>query len=215
VFSPAASYLDEVPLDRKWLHAQFHLGTRVVVHYARKLWPWSPRFGLARFQENYVVEGLPPFSPAHRALAHEPGRCTGCGACDDVCPILAGNTDVVADEFCGPHAFVVAGARSAPHLDDVGFALDTLTGRVCTACRACDRACPEAIAITTIAAALQDQRKVVAAARAGALPIAGGDVMRLSDEARGRPTPARLTTTTTSKKTTTTTTAPRSTTEGR
>ncbi len=178
-----------MPVDRKWLHAQFHLGTRVVAHYLRKLWPWSPRFGLARFQQNYVVEDLPPSSPAHRALAHEPGRCTGCGACDDACPILAGTTDVAADDFAGPAAFVVAGARSAAHLDDVAFALDTLTGPVCTGCRACDRACPEHIPVTTLAAALQEQRKVVAAARAGTLPVGVNDVARLADSARAAAQP--------------------------
>jgi ferredoxin len=185
VFSPASFYPGRVPLDRKWLHAKVHLGSRVVLHYVRKLWPWSPRFGLARFQQNYVVEGLPPFSPEHRALAHEAGRCTSCGACDDVCPILAGATPIAADSFSGPHAFVVAGARSGPHLDDTGFALDALNGPVCAACRACDRACPESIPIAALAAHLQAQRQVVIAARAGALPIAGKDVAQRAAAARG------------------------------
>jgi ferredoxin len=210
VFSQAASYPGGVPLDRKWFHAKFHLGTRVILHYLRKLWPWSPRFGLARFQQNYVVEGLPPFTPAQRALAHEPGRCTGCGACDDVCPILAGTTDVDSADFIGPHAFVVAGARSGPHLDDIGFALDTLTGPVCSGCRACDRACPESIPVTRLASMLQSQRRVVADARTGTMPVRDADVAGLSAAARG-PTANRLTTTTT----TTTTTAPQSNTEGR
>jgi ferredoxin len=185
VFSPAAFYPGRVPLDRKWLHAKVHLGSRVLLHYVRKLWPWSPRFGLARFQQNYVVEGLPPFSPEHRAMAHEAGRCTGCGACDDVCPILAGTTVLDAASFSGPQAFVVAGARSGPHLDDAGFALDTLNGPVCAACRACDRACPESIPLAALAAHLQAQRQVVIAARAGALPIAGDDVAPRAAAARG------------------------------
>ena len=196
MFSQTAFYPVDVPLDRKWLHAQFHLGTRVVVHYVRKLWPWSPRFGLARFQENYVVEGLPPFSPDHRAFAHEAGRCTGCGACDDACPILAGTTAVAAVDFCGPAALVVSGARSATHLDDVGFALDVLTGPGCAACRACDRACPERVPVTALAAALDEQRKVVVAARAGALPVLADDVARLADAARATAATPSLTNTT-------------------
>jgi Fe-S-cluster-containing hydrogenase component 2 len=154
------------------------------LHYLRKLWPWSPRFGLARFQQNYVVEGLPPFPPDHRAFAHEAGRCTGCGACDDACPILAGSTPVAADDFAGPASFVVSGARSTQQLDDLAFALDTMTGPVCAGCRACDRACPEHIPVTSLAAALQAQRRAVQAARTETLPVLATDVARLADAAR-------------------------------
>jgi ferredoxin len=185
VFSPAASYLVGVPLDRKWLHAQVNLAIRVVVHVVRRLWPWSPRYGLARFQHNYVVEHLPPATAEHRALAETPGRCTGCGACDDVCPILGGTAGIDADAFGGPHAFVVAGARASTNLDDIAGALDTLTGPTCAACGACDRTCPEEIPIRALAASLHAQRLVVDDARRGRLPIAAGDVAARASAARG------------------------------
>jgi formate hydrogenlyase subunit 6/NADH:ubiquinone oxidoreductase subunit I len=195
VFSGKAPYPEPVPLDRKWFHAKVHLGTRVVLHFLRKAWPWSPRFGLSRFQQNYVVEELPPFTPAHRARGHEAGRCTGCGVCDDVCPIVAGCAPIPADTFMGPHAFVVAGARSSPHLADIAVALDTLTGSFCTTCRACDRACPEAIPVTAVAALLQGQRKAIETARHGTMPVQKADVPALAAAAREQSAGAEATTT--------------------
>lgn len=159
-------------LDARWLHAQLNLAWRVVVHYVRKLWPWSPRFGLLRFQQNYVTEGLAPVPPAHRShLATVAGQCTGCGVCDDVCPILRGTTTVPATDFMGPRAFVVAGARASNQLGDLELALATLQSPVCRDCRACDAACPELIPITSLASALAAQHAVVAAARAGTMPL--------------------------------------------
>lgn len=159
-----------VALDRKWLHAQFNLGFKLVVHYLKKLWPWSPRYGLERFQQNYVVDGLPPATLAFRKLAEEPGRCTTCGACDRACPILDTNRD-----FIGPMRFVVSGARAAPHLDDVKDTLRILTEPTCTDCKKCEAACPEAIPILAIAAGLKDAQAVVVAARAGTVPISAGE----------------------------------------
>ena len=157
-------------LDWKWLHATLNLGAQVVVHYLKKLWPWSPRYGLERFQHNYVVEGLPPATSTSRSLAHEPGRCTVCGVCDRACPVLG--DDVVARDFAGPMAFVVAGARAAPHADDVADALRVLTSPGCADCRRCEAACPESIPILAVARAVQDARDVVVQAQRGVLPLA-------------------------------------------
>jgi ferredoxin len=166
-----------VAFDVKWLHAQLNLAWRVVVHYTRALWPWAPRFGLVRFQENYVPEGLAPVPVEHRAmLATTAGSCTRCGACDDVCPILAGATDVPVGSFMGPAAFVVGGARAAPLLGDVAETLAVLVSPTCQGCRACDTACPELIPITALATALHAQQQVVEASRRGQVPILPADV---------------------------------------
>jgi formate hydrogenlyase subunit 6/NADH:ubiquinone oxidoreductase subunit I len=159
--------------DRKWLHAQVNLAWRLVVHLAKKLWPWAPRFGFARFQQNYVGEGLPPSTAAFRTLAHEPGRCTSCGQCDVICPILRGTLDAGADAhaFLGPMAFVLSGTRAAPHLDDVAATLRVLNGPACGGCRACDATCPERIPIAALAAAHEGLRGLVEVARSGALPL--------------------------------------------
>jgi succinate dehydrogenase/fumarate reductase-like Fe-S protein len=158
--------------DRKWLFAQVNLAWRLIVHIARKLWPWAPRYGFQRFQENYVAEGLPPSTPEFRLLAHEAGRCTACGVCDERCPILRGTTAFTAsDRFLGPMTFVLAGARSAPHLNDLKGTLEALTGPTCAACKQCDAACPERIPITKIAEVLEAQRIVIEKAQKGELPI--------------------------------------------
>jgi formate hydrogenlyase subunit 6/NADH:ubiquinone oxidoreductase subunit I len=158
--------------DHRWWHAQFFLGWKLVAHYLKKAWPWAPRYGFVRFQENYVVEGLPPSTPAFRLLAHEPGRCTACGACDATCPILRG-TKKVDDRaaFLGPMGFVLSGARSAPHLVDVKGTLFVLNGPVCSECRACDAVCPERIPIARLAGVFAEQLVIVEKARQGQIPI--------------------------------------------
>ena len=160
-------------LDTKWLHAQLFLAWRLVMHFARKLWPWAPRYGFARFQENYVAEGLPPTLPAFRLLAPELGRCTACKLCDDVCPLLRGTVSVdCPDGFLGPATFVLSGARSATNLEDLKGTLAALNGPVCGGCRACDAACPERIPIAKLAATLEEHRLIIERARHGQLPIA-------------------------------------------
>lgn len=155
--------------DVKRLHALANLALKVVTHFLRKLWPWSPRFGLVRFQENYVVEGLAPVPMLQRStLAHQPGRCTGCGVCDEVCPVLAGPDGA---DFAGPRSFVVAGARASHLAADIDSTLRVLVSPVCQDCKACDRACPEVIPITSLALALAAQHQVVLAARGGTVPI--------------------------------------------
>lgn len=159
--------------DPRWWAAQLFLGWKLVAHYLKKAWPWAPRYGFARFQENYVAEGLPPSSAEFRLLAHEPGRCTTCGACDAVCPILRGHQrSPVSADFLGPMGFVISGARGAPHLADVKVTLDVLNGPLCEGCRACDAACPERIPIAKLAAVYEEQRAVVERARQGQIPIA-------------------------------------------
>ena len=158
-------------LDLKWLHAQINLGFKVVVHYLAKLNPFRTRYGLERFQQNYVVEGLAPATLALRAMGHEAGRCTTCGVCDAVCPIKDSHRD-----FMGPMAFVVAGSRATPLLGDVKESLLILTSPTCTDCRKCELACPEGIPILALAAGLQAQGQVIVDARAGKLPIRAADV---------------------------------------
>jgi succinate dehydrogenase/fumarate reductase-like Fe-S protein len=156
-------------LDTKWWHAQLNLAYRVVLHYLRKLWPWAPRFGRERFLHNYVPEGLPPATPAWRDIAHEPGRCTLCGACDEACPLMLERSRA---EFLGPMQTIASAARAAPHLEDVAQTLSTMTSDTCTSCRLCEPACPEDIPILTLAAALDAQRDVIERARAGDVRLA-------------------------------------------
>lgn len=161
--------------DSRWLHAQLWLAWRLVRHWLLKLWPWSEHYGFQRFQENYVAEGLPPTSAAFRLLAHEPGRCTSCGMCDEVCPILRGTLEAEQrpsqGAFLGPMTFVQAGARAAPHLEDIKDTLATLNAGACTTCRLCDATCPERIPIAKLAVVFEEQRVVIERAKQGQLPI--------------------------------------------
>lgn len=144
--------------DRKWLHAQVNLAWRVVVHYARAAWPWSPRYGLARFVSNYVPEGLPWATTRSRELGHEPGRCTLCGACDDACPLLL---TLPPHEFLGPMTMVSSAARAAPHFEDAKETFTVLTQPYCQECRACEAACPEDIPILALADLYLEQLDVI------------------------------------------------------
>jgi succinate dehydrogenase/fumarate reductase-like Fe-S protein len=163
-------------LDGKWWGAQLNLAWRVIVHYARKLWPWATRYGIDRFRQNYVHEGLPPATPAMRELLVQPGRCTQCGVCDGVCPLLHDDAlrDRTAPTFLGPMTFVSSGARAAPHFEDVEETVAALRGPVCQGCKACDAACPERIPILAIADLVDAQRRAIVAAQQALVPAAGG-----------------------------------------
>jgi succinate dehydrogenase/fumarate reductase-like Fe-S protein len=130
----------------KWWHAQFNLGFRSVLHYLKKLLPWTKRYGLERFRQNYVPEGLPGYTPGFRLIAHEPSRCTTCGMCDVVCPILK-----AGDAFIGPMRLVVSGMRGGPTLFAVEDELRVMAEKSCADCRKCEAACPEHIPIVLLA----------------------------------------------------------------
>ncbi len=145
-------------MDLKLLHAYLNLMYRTVLHYLRRLNPFHQDFGKERFLTNYVPDGLPPASPAQRGRRREAGRCTACNACDQVCPLLA---DRLHTQFTGPMAFVLSGARAAPHYADAGEELALLTSPVCTDCRRCEAECPEGIPILSIAEDAQAQLHVI------------------------------------------------------
>lgn len=130
----------------KWWHAQFNLGFRSALHYLKMLWPWRRRFGLARFRENYVPEGLPAYQGPLRQIAHEASRCTTCGLCDAACPQTG-----APDRFLGPMRMVVRGMRGGPTLIDVEKDLRFMAAPSCAACQKCDSACPEHIPMVRLA----------------------------------------------------------------
>ena len=137
----------------KWWYAQIFLGFHVLLHYAKKLWPWHARSGLKKFQQNYIVEGLPAYSASFRAIAFQPGKCTGCGICDSVCPLLLNPVN----NFLGPMRTVASVMRGGPLLEYALSDLSTFAADACVACRSCEIACPEAIPISELATKFTEQ----------------------------------------------------------
>lgn len=140
--------------DRKWLHAQLNLAWHLVRHFTVRLWPWRRRYKLERFRDNYVHEGLPPASEAFRKSAHFFGQCTGCGACDETCPLMR---EMSRTDFVGPMSLILSGARSAPDLDSVESSLRLMVGPQCQECQRCDAVCPEEIPLLHLAELLLKQ----------------------------------------------------------
>jgi succinate dehydrogenase/fumarate reductase-like Fe-S protein len=158
-------------VDRKLLFAIMNLGWRFFLHHLARLSPFRTRHGIERFRENYVHEGLPPHTPSERAQGAEALRCTSCGFCDAVCPLLV---DDSAPGFIGPRAFVLSAARAAPHFEDVRATLTTLTSSVCQGCGLCVAACPERIPILDIASMCTAQLVVIDDARTARNAIVKG-----------------------------------------
>ena len=140
--------------DIKWAHAKINLGYRLVRHLLLKLWPWRQRYGLQRFVDNYVHEGLPAANARYRLYAHESGRCTSCGDCDQICPLLLKTS---TKHFSGPMEFILCGTRAAPHLRDIRSTLELLVGPECAECGQCVAHCPEEIPILKLAQLHHDQ----------------------------------------------------------
>ena len=147
----------------KLLYAIANLGWRFLIHWLRRLNPLFDAFDKRRFLKNYVPEGLPPTPKAAIGLTEAAGRCTSCGECDRVCPLLRPGAG--ASPFLGPMHFVISGFRAAPAFEALRADLDTMVGQTCNGCRACLAACPERIPILSLAAHAQHQREVVARAR--------------------------------------------------
>jgi Fe-S oxidoreductase len=109
-------------------------------------WFRPHREGLEGFRQNYVTEGLPAVPAGVRKVAHSFVRCTGCGACDRVCPLTTTSDPLV---WRGPMALVVSMSRAAPHWPESEPAL-ALMGE-CSRCRACENVCPERIPLLAVA----------------------------------------------------------------
>jgi succinate dehydrogenase/fumarate reductase-like Fe-S protein len=131
-------------LNKKWCFAQLNLAYRLFLHLLK--WPFSRFFkkGQKQFFQNYAAElnWVPNIEFA--ALSHEPSRCMACGLCDAVCPLIGAN-------FTGPMQLVLGVMQGGERLKAAKAELSVLSDSACADCRACDKACPVQIPITTLA----------------------------------------------------------------
>lgn len=128
------------------VYAAFYLCYCGFIFCLKRLWPFSPRRGYQQFLANYAVEGLPSFSPEFRKIASSVGDCTSCGLCDVACPQLRAETN-----FAGPMRLVASSFRGGPLLEASRDQLHDFVTNACVDCQKCDQACPEGIAISTLA----------------------------------------------------------------
>lgn len=131
-------------IDQKWFHAQLNLTKHVIYHALKYLIPWRQKTGLKLFKANYVEEGLPSFTKAHRDIGHKASKCTTCGLCDARCPKYA-NNEIAG--FIGPMRMVASGFRGGTNLLDIESQIEVMLEEGCQDCKLCEVACPEQIPI--------------------------------------------------------------------
>lgn len=139
-----------------WLETGRHLLVETVASQPR---------GLELATERFAEEGWLPLPRALRAEFDRYGRCTGCQACDVVCPLVK-NANLLV--FRGPMDVPLRILRRAPDLASERATLEVFDR--CGSCHACESACPERIPILEVVAAL---RAVVATAEPAEAPPDG------------------------------------------
>jgi len=100
----------------------------------------------ALFLRSYADDGLRPHAPDRSALQRAAEPCLVCGLCSEACARAGGAPAL------DPRDAVLAGARLA--IDVRRLALAD-TGHGCSACRACEPACPVHIPIAAIQSSLE------------------------------------------------------------
>jgi succinate dehydrogenase/fumarate reductase-like Fe-S protein len=141
---------------RKRLLAYLLLAWRLVLHLLAA--PFR-RTGLPRFRTNYEADGIFHLTPQDRALYHAFSRCIGCGLCDVFCEGLRGAPRVL------PSALAIAESRSLPDLSASLAGAENFLG--CPTCGACERACPTAVPLRSLAAFVAAHGKALAPRKTG------------------------------------------------
>jgi len=128
------------------LKSIFMLGSQLVLHFLRALWPFGRHRGAGRFLENYRGDFIRPLEPRESEQVTQFDRCTNCGLCEAVCPL-----DYTASDEPGlsPNRLAVSEWR-----DLTAHRLIQSSARVladCRACAKCEAVCPARIPILNLA----------------------------------------------------------------
>jgi peptide/nickel transport system substrate-binding protein len=134
------------------------LAAQLVVHVVRSL--WRRRRGEEVFRENFEPEGLLGLSAQEGVLLARGQQCTGCRACDVVCPGLEATTGA----RIGPAQIVSTYVRDMSTFADLAPHVGTVAAQ-CAGCRACEAACPEAVPIMDLVGLLEGYGARAAAAK--------------------------------------------------
>lgn len=117
--------------------------------------------GIAAFRRNYDADGLPPVSPAERAVMPDFSGCIACGLCD------RGEAERIAASggaYRGVMALVLAGSRSMPDYRAAAYSFGFVSDEVLAEK---ELLCPTGVPFRAIARFVRDK----AAAVGGPLPL--------------------------------------------
>ena len=124
----------------------FLLGTQLVLHFLRALWPFGRNRGADRFLENYREDFIRPLNATESSLVPQFQRCTNCGLCGAVCPL---ETEPIDEISLPANRLVAADWRDLTAHRLIQKSAFSLTQ--CASCGECEAVCPERIPIRKLA----------------------------------------------------------------
>ena len=122
------------------------LGTQLVLHLLRMLWPFGRERGAKRFIENYRADYIRPVTAHERELFPLWQRCTNCGLCEAVCQLDSAPGDELSLSFTRLASSAWRDMSAHRLIQSSAKALEE-----CRPCGDCEAACPEAIPLRELA----------------------------------------------------------------
>ena len=117
--------------------------------------------GIAALRANYDADGLPPVTPAERAVMPSFSGCIACGLCDRG---ESGRIAASGGAYRGVMALVLAGSRSMPDYRAAAYSFGFVSDEVLAEK---ERICPTQVPFRAIARFVRDKANAVG----GALPL--------------------------------------------
>jgi succinate dehydrogenase/fumarate reductase-like Fe-S protein len=122
----------------------FLLGFQFLLHYIKKLSPFSVQRKLSHFLLAYRVDRLYPVSANLNEAITSWQKCTGCNLCDAICPLVGNPINNRA--FSLAHlALSEWQDLTTPRSEKLAELLET-----CPDCQACSTSCPESVDLVAL-----------------------------------------------------------------